>query len=217
MQALLLTGYGGIEKYKLQRIPIPEPKADEVLVRISAIALNNTDINTRKGAYGDSSDDGSQTSWDGSTLSFPWIQGCDACGYIVKLGANHPSDTTWNRLRVGQRVLINPIINKRNRWGEEFLDKYLGSELPGTYAEYVCAPMANVFAVDSALKDHELCSFLCAYITPFVEMNAFSFPVRRAASAARWRSCCSIWTALPSSSSETRKRHALCAADWAQS
>ena len=167
MKALLLTGYGGIDKYKLATIPIPEPSANEALIRISAIALNNTDINTRIGAYGDVSDEGDsqQKTWDGSSLKFPWIQGCDACGYIVRLGSNYaPKSKEY----IGRRVVINPITNKLNKDNQEILDTFIGSEVPGVYAGYIAVSMDNLYIIDDdkvSLKDYELCTFLCAYIT----------------------------------------------------
>lgn len=166
MKALLLTGYGGIDKYKLSTIPIPEPKDNEVLVRISAIAINNTDVNTRKGAYGDAlgNDEQKQTTWAGSTMQFPWIQGCDSCGYIVKVGTNY---TNKSKQYIGKRVLINPIINKVDKYGNEYLDKYIGSEIPGTYCEYISVSMENIYIINDNvnLKDYELCTLLCSYIT----------------------------------------------------
>ena len=55
MRGVLLTGHGGIDKLEYREdIPLPRPSADEVLVRLTAAAINNTDINTRSGWYDDS-------------------------------------------------------------------------------------------------------------------------------------------------------------------
>ena len=46
MCAVLLTGHGGTEKLKYKTdVPVPKPK-HEVLIRVSAAGINNTDINT---------------------------------------------------------------------------------------------------------------------------------------------------------------------------
>ena len=48
--SVLLTGHGGPEKLKYKTdVPVPEPKPQEVLIRVAAAGINNTDINTRIG------------------------------------------------------------------------------------------------------------------------------------------------------------------------
>ena len=48
MKGVHLIGHGGVEKLVFKSdIPKPEPKDDEVLIKVSAAGVNNTDINTR--------------------------------------------------------------------------------------------------------------------------------------------------------------------------
>ncbi|MFQ5761284.1 MAG: alcohol dehydrogenase, partial [Acidiferrobacterales bacterium] len=48
MRAAHLTGHGGLDKLEYRHdVPVPKPKADEVLIRVGACGMNNTDINTR--------------------------------------------------------------------------------------------------------------------------------------------------------------------------
>jgi hypothetical protein len=52
MRAVLLKGHGGTDQLEYREdVPVPLPAAGEVLIRIRAAALNNTDINTRIGWY----------------------------------------------------------------------------------------------------------------------------------------------------------------------
>ena len=52
MAGVLLTGHGGLDKLEYRDdLPVPQPRAGEVLVKLSAAAINNTDINTRSGWY----------------------------------------------------------------------------------------------------------------------------------------------------------------------
>ena len=52
MMAVQLTGNGGPEKLAvLHDIPVPDIGEDEVLIRVKACGVNNTDINTRVGWY----------------------------------------------------------------------------------------------------------------------------------------------------------------------
>ncbi len=50
MSAVLLTGIGGLEMLDFRKdVAVPSPRAGEVLVRVTAAGMNNTDINTRTG------------------------------------------------------------------------------------------------------------------------------------------------------------------------
>ena len=50
MHAMVLTGHGGLDKYQwFETWKTPKPQKDEVLIKVSACGLNNTDINTRTG------------------------------------------------------------------------------------------------------------------------------------------------------------------------
>ena len=52
MKGVYLTGFGGFEKLEYREdIPVPAPKKGEVLIKIGAAAVNNTDVNTRIGWY----------------------------------------------------------------------------------------------------------------------------------------------------------------------
>lgn len=51
MKAILVESPGGVEKLKLGDFPTPEPKPDDLLVRVRATALNRADILQRQGKY----------------------------------------------------------------------------------------------------------------------------------------------------------------------
>ncbi len=153
MRAVLLTGQGGYEKLEVRDdVPVPGAGPGEVLVRVGAAGVNNTDINTRIGWYAKDDDSGG---WSGDTFTFPRIQGADACGRIVAVGAGVDS------ARISERVLIDPIFRTANA----FDIRYFGSEVDGAFADYVCVPAANACCIKSDLSDAELASFPCAYST----------------------------------------------------
>ena len=57
MNAVLLTGHGDLDKLEYrENVSVPRPAANDVLVEVRACGLNNTDIWTRKAAYGDDSE-----------------------------------------------------------------------------------------------------------------------------------------------------------------
>lgn len=155
MRAVLLTGFGGYDRLHYRTdVPRPEPAAGEVLVQVGACGVNNTDVWTREGAYGASE----QSGWQGSTFSFPRIQGADSVGRIVAVGEGVLAD------RLGERVMVNPTLYGTS--GDGLLDAtYLGSERDGGFAEFVSVPDANAHAICSTLADHELASFMTSYLT----------------------------------------------------
>ncbi len=158
MKAVLLVGHGGPDKLEYREDwPVPEIARDEVLVKVGACGINNTDINVREGAYGTGGDPEAVASF-GDPIEFPIIQGADIAGSIAAVGgAVDPS-------RVGERVMVDFGIYDGD--GDEVTgDDYIGAGRPGGFAEYVSVPAANAHAVQTELSDAELATFCCAYVT----------------------------------------------------
>lgn len=173
MSGMILTAHGGLEKLEWQEdLAVPSPLEDEVLIRVRASAVNNTDINTRTGWYSKSvrgdtaagvtqgygastAEDGS---WSGTALSFPRIQGADCCGDIVTVGSRVP------RARIGERVLVR-ALQSRPTAGAGLHTATFGSECDGAFAEYTISKAEDAIAVRSSLSAVELASFPCAFST----------------------------------------------------
>nr|WP_279169389.1 NAD(P)H-quinone oxidoreductase [Providencia huaxiensis] len=51
MQQVIITEPGGVEKLAYESVAVPEPKADEVLVKVHAFGINRPDILQRQGLY----------------------------------------------------------------------------------------------------------------------------------------------------------------------
>jgi len=48
MRAVVVTGHGGLDKLEYREDwPTPKPGPGEVLIKVDACGVNNTDINTR--------------------------------------------------------------------------------------------------------------------------------------------------------------------------
>lgn len=155
MQAALLTGYGGPERLRVVNdAPVPVPAAGEVLIRVGACGINNTDVWTREGAYGD----GEQAAWMGQGFTFPRIQGLDAVGRIVAVGADA------DRHRLGQRVMVNPCLYAGGDDGLAGL-QVVGSERDGGFAQFLCVPGENALPVRSPCSDAELATFMTPCMT----------------------------------------------------
>ncbi len=172
MAAVLLTGHGGLDRLDYRAdVPVPRPGAGEVLIRVGAAGVNNTDVNTRIGWYSKEVSEGTSSggaggfetagaadaSWAGAALTFPRIQGIDACGRIVAVGAGVEG------ARIGERALVEPCLRPPGAGPEEA--RFLGSECDGAFAQYVAVPAMHAYRIESGLSDAELASFPCSYST----------------------------------------------------
>lgn len=170
MCGVLLKGHGGFEQLEYREdINIPVPGPGEVLVAVGAAAINNTDINTRIGWYSKSvtaetaaaqgADSVEQdATWAGAPLSFPRIQGIDACGRITDVGEGVDPH------RIGERVLIEPCFLEPDGDGISNA-RFFGSECDGGFAQFTKAPALFAHKIESPLNDADLASFPCSYST----------------------------------------------------
>jgi len=137
----------GIKNLKLTEKPEPEPRSNEVLVRMSAVSLNYRDKLVVEGLYN-------------RNMCFPVVQVADGAGEIVEIG----KDVT--RFRVGDRVMTNYAT----RWidGEPRGDEYmhtLGNTVSGALAEYIVLNEEFLVRVPEYLSDEEASTLPCAALT----------------------------------------------------
>ena len=159
MKGVQLMGHGGPDMLAYREdIPVPAPTSNDVLIKVSAAGVNNTDINTRTAWYSKGDGDSADAGWSSNALDFPRIQGADVCGAIVAVGDN------INRTRIGERVLIEPCLSEINSQPLS-LPGYYGSECDGGFAEYTTVAAKHAYAIDSTFSDSELASFPCSYST----------------------------------------------------
>lgn len=171
MKAMVLTGHGDLDMYHWHDDwPVPEPGPDDVLIKVGACGLNNTDVNTRTGWYSKAVDEATtggaydevneeDPTWGGRPITFPRIQGADAVGVVVAAGVNA------DKALIGKRVLIDGWVRDWSDPHNKDKTGYFGSEKNGGYAEYTLADRRDVAAVDSPLSDAELATFQCSYTT----------------------------------------------------
>ncbi|HEV8439070.1 MAG TPA: alcohol dehydrogenase family protein [Methylomirabilota bacterium] len=171
MRAVVLKGHGGFEQLEYRDdVPVPLPKTGEVLIRVAAAGVNNTDINTRTAWYSKSVTEGTtseggrvgyataraeEAGWTGPAQAFPRIQGADVCGRIAAVADD------VDPVRIGERVLIEPVL--RDPLWKPYQACYFGSECDGGFAEYTKVAAIHAHKIESGLSDVELASFPCAY------------------------------------------------------
>ncbi|KIC40760.1 alcohol dehydrogenase [Ruegeria sp. ANG-R] len=166
MQGVYLTGHGGPEVLEWRdNIPVPTPGPGQVLVRVAAAGVNNTDINTRIGWYSsdvteatDAVDQQVEAGGWGGALNFPRIQGGDLCGIIEEVGPGAA-------FKPGHRVTC-PINLPRPGPGRPHGFIALGSEIDGAFAQYCLVESNDLYDVtDSPLSDVEIAAIPCAFGT----------------------------------------------------
>src|ERR1700730_7934399 len=151
MKAVFFTRHGGNEVLQYGDWPTPEPGPGEVRGSIRAASLHHLAIFVRNGI---------------PDVPLPQIPGGDGAGVLDAIGEGV---TGWTP---GDRVLLQPGLFCGRcefcRAGEQSLCvtfRILGEHAPGTLAEYVVVPAANVFAIPGGLSFAEAAAFPLAYQT----------------------------------------------------
>jgi NADPH:quinone reductase-like Zn-dependent oxidoreductase len=155
VRALTISAHGGMERLEY-RTDVDEPRLrapDEVRIRIRAAALNHLDLFVIEGL-------------PGVVITPPWIMGGDGAGVVEETGS------AVRGIRRGDHVIINPGVSDRTCEycvkGEQSLCiryKLLGEHLPGTIADYVVVPAANVRIVPASIPWDVAAAFTLATLT----------------------------------------------------
>lgn len=163
MKAAFLERHGGNDVLAVGELPDPVPGPGEVLVRLSAAALNRLDLFVRDGI-------------PGVPVEFPHVPGADGCGRVEALGEGATG------LAVGDRVVLQPGVSCGTcefcRDGERSLCVdygILGEHRAGTLAERVVVPAVNAWRAPAHLTNEEAASL------PLAAMTAWRMLVTRAA------------------------------------
>ena len=139
-----------INKLRYVEAPISRPKKGEALIRVKACALNHLDLHLIKGRF---------------NLILPHIPGSDAAGIIEKING-------ISNLKVGQAIIINPAIpcgecsRCRNSLSCEIVNIF-GYKTQGGYAEYVTAPIKQLYPKPKNISFIEAAAFPLTFLTAY--------------------------------------------------
>lgn len=158
MKATIFRQHGGPEVLEYTDFPTPESKPGEALVRIRAAALNRMDVMVRNG-------------WPGLKLELPHINGADGAGEVVSLSPL----PEWNGepvMKAGDRVVINANLGCGkcdyclSGWDNMCRDWHLlGETVRGTYAEYICLPVRQLYKLPDGFDFHKAAAAALVYQT----------------------------------------------------
>jgi NADPH:quinone reductase-like Zn-dependent oxidoreductase len=151
MKAVRIHQFGGPEFLTYEDIPDPQPRKDQVLVRVKACSLNHLDLWVRKGLPG---------------VKLPHILGSDIAGEIAEIGEYVTG------FKVGQRVLVAPMhfcgrcpkcLDGFQNQCREFT--VLGNGVDGGNCELFAAPAANVIPIPDSLDFNQAASVPLVFVT----------------------------------------------------
>jgi NADPH:quinone reductase-like Zn-dependent oxidoreductase len=161
MKAVRIHEFGGPEVLRYEDVPDPQPRRDQVLVRVRACAMNHLDLWVRKGLPG---------------VKLPHILGSDIAGEVAEVGEYVTG------FKVGQRVLLAPmhfcnhcarcVAGLQNQCPEFTV---LGNLVDGGNCELIAVPAVNVIPIPDSLDFNQAAS------VPLVFLTAWHMLVGRAA------------------------------------
>jgi propanol-preferring alcohol dehydrogenase len=135
-----------------REVPIPETKADEVLVRIKTAGICHSDVHYRDGVS--------------SVGYLPISLGHEVAGEIEKLGIN------VSNFQIGDRVCLNYMITCGKckycvQGTEQFCveGKMIGKNVDGGYAEYIAVPTRGVFKIPNSISYEHASVMMCSSST----------------------------------------------------
>lgn len=153
MKAIVFTEHGGPEVLRYTDAPEPKIKANEILVRVRACALNHLDLWVRRGI-------------PGVKIPLPHIPGCDISGEVAQVGE------LATRIKVGDKVLLQPGVSCGQcpqclAGADNLCRQYslLGYKFDGGCAEYVAAPEANAVPMPVKLSFEEAAAIPLVFLT----------------------------------------------------
>jgi len=151
LKAVRIHEFGGPEVLRYEDVPDPQPRKDQVLIRVKACAMNHLDIWVRKGLPG---------------VNLPHILGSDIAGEIVAVGEY------LSGFKPGQRVLLAPmhfcnhcakcVAGLQNQC-REFTA--LGNGVDGGNCELIAVPAVNVIPIPDSLDFNQAASVPLVFLT----------------------------------------------------
>jgi NADPH2:quinone reductase len=131
MNAVVIDRFGGVEELVARAIPVPEPGAGEVLVRVDVAGVGEWDPFEREGGYAEMM---------GTKPSFPYVLGSEGAGTVEAVGAG------VERFAPGDRVYAAAFLNPGGGLYAEYavVSADLVSAIPGGLTTEQAAVMSGV-------------------------------------------------------------------------
>ena len=154
MKAMLLKKFAPIDQdpLELTDVPMPEPGAEEILIRINVCGVCHTDLHTIEGELPD--------------VKLPIIPGHQIVGNIEKRGSEASCFKEGDRVGVAWLYSTEDNCKYAQQGKENLCDnaRFTGYHVNGGYAEYIAIPEKFAYPIPSIFSDQEAAPLLCAGI-----------------------------------------------------
>lgn len=154
MRAMLLDAPASVETHplRLDDVPIPEPAADEVLIKVRACGVCRTDLHVVEG--------------DLQLRRSPIIPGHQAVGTIEAVGADVVHRSVGERVGVAWLHRTCGCCSFCTSQRENLCDTpdFTGWTVHGGFAEYLVAPASFTYSLPEGFSDLQAAPLLCAGI-----------------------------------------------------
>jgi len=149
----MVRSHGGVDALEVAESPRPTIRADEVLVRVHAVALNHLDLWVRKGV-------------PGHKFPLPMIPGCDMSGVVEEAGE---LAVGFSR---GDRVAVAPgyadALSREALSGMDHLARdygIFGETRNGGCGEFCDVPARNLMRIPDGIGFDEAAAFPLTFLT----------------------------------------------------
>ena len=158
------TSGDGPENLRLDEVPLPEPRPDEILVQVVACGVCRTDLHVVDGDLPRHKD--------------PVVPGHEVVGTVAEVGR------AVEGFSIGDRVGVAWLRSTCGtcRWctaGSENLcdqSRYTGWDEDGGYAEFCVVPAAYAYPLPDGISDVQLAPLLCAGIIGYRSLQRAAVP-----------------------------------------
>jgi alcohol dehydrogenase, propanol-preferring len=164
MRAMQITEWG--KPLEARDYPDPEPKGEEILLRVEAAGVCHSDVHIWDGHF--DLGDGRQISLESRGVHLPFTMGHEIAGEVVALG---PQATG---VAVGDKVVAYPWIGCGQcavcQKGEELLclnPRTLGTRVAGGYGTHVIVPHGRYLLPYDGIPQDLAATYTCSGITAF--------------------------------------------------
>lgn len=152
MRAAVFESFGGPEVVGIRDVPVPEPGAGEVRLRVEAAAMNHLDLWVRRGLP--------------IETPMPHIGGSDVAGVVDAVGAGAEA------VPLGTRVVVDPSISYGWYDGQDRGDsiedrpfQIFGEHTQGGFAEYTIVPAENLLEIPDGFPAAEAAAAGLVFVT----------------------------------------------------
>jgi NADPH2:quinone reductase len=153
MKAIQVAQNGGPEVMQLVDAPIPQPKANQAVVKLAASGVNFIDVYQREGRY---------------KIPLPFVLGQEGAGVVTSVGSDVKSS------KVGDRVAY--VYSPLHSWGATSTD------VLGSYAEYAAVSADRLVPIPEGITEQQAAAAMLQGMTAHYLTHA-TYPLKRGETA----------------------------------